>query len=268
MGSHPFWLKATEWAWYFAPKVLMAMVMLVVGWWVIRRITRMFGAFLLQRQVDDSLRPFFTSLVDTGFKVSLIFMVANTFGIETTSFIAVFSAVAFSIGLALQGSLGNFASGVLVLLFRPYQVGDFLQVAGKTGRVKEIQIFSTILVTPHGRKIIIPNSKMTEGPIENIGPDQAVQAEVTLMISPNTSMTWLRVTVADLVKNCPLALPDQPPVIQVSGVNREDMKIQVAMWTRGVNHDDAVGFLYEGLKEAFEKAGIALAKERRKEKMP
>lgn len=257
--------KIIAWAWVFVPKVLAAMVLLVVGLWLIRRLTGAFNRFLKGRRVDESLRPFFSSLCDTGLKVILIFMIANTFGIETTSFIAVFSAIAFSVGLALQGSLGNFASGVLILLFRPYKVGDLLEVAGKTGRVTEIQIFSTVLMTPQGKKIVIPNAKMTEGPIENIAEGEPVQVEIALLFSAKTSLEWLRATVSEVGSRYPHALPDHAPSVQVSGLNREDMKAQVALWTLGEHYDDATAFLYEELKAAFETAGIELAKERRKE---
>jgi len=141
-----------DFAWRFGPKFLAALLIFFIGLWIIRRLTRGFDAFLRRRKVDESLRPFFTSLSDTGLKVILIFMVANTVGIETTSFIAVFSAVAFSVGLALQGSLGNFASGVLILLFKPYRVGDLITVDGRTGVVAEIQIFNTVLKNDHGKK--------------------------------------------------------------------------------------------------------------------
>jgi small conductance mechanosensitive channel len=257
--------KIIAWAWVFVPKVLTATLLLLVGLWLIKRLTRGFNIFLSNRRVDDSLRPFFSSLCDTGLKVVLIFMIANTFGIETTSFIAIFSAVAFSVGLALQGSLGNFASGVLVLLFRPYKVGDLLDVAGKTGRVTEIQIFSTVLMTQQGKKIVIPNSKMTEGPIENIAEGEPVQVEIALLLSPKTSLDWLRATVQEVGSRYPHALPDRAPSVQVSGINRDDMKAQVAFWTMGEHYDEAMAFLYEELKGAFERAGIELAKERRKE---
>ena len=175
-------------AWAYGPKTIAAIVLLFVGLWVIRRLSRGFEHFLQARRVDEGLRPFFTSLVDTGMKIALILMVASTIGIATTSFIAIFSAIAFSVGLALQGSLGNFASGVLILLFRPFKVGDQLTVAGKAGKVVEIQIFSTILKTPSGKKIIIPNGKMTDGPIENIVEHSEVLAEVTLLLQPGTSL--------------------------------------------------------------------------------
>ena len=139
----------TDFAWIYGPKVLTAVVMLVAGLWIIRRLSRAFAAFLQMRNVDESLRPFFASLVDVAMKVALLLVVAGSVGLETTSFIAVFSAVAFSVGLALQGSLGNFASGVLILLFKPYKISDLLTVNGLTGQVTEIQIFSTVLKTSH-----------------------------------------------------------------------------------------------------------------------
>jgi len=142
-------------AWQYGPKVLSALAILVIGFWVIRKFSQGFNAFMRARKIDDSLRPFFGTLIDTAMKVVLLLVVASTVGIGTTSFIAIFSAIAFAVGLALQGSLGNFASGVLILLFRPYKVGDHLWVADKTGRVTEIQIFNTVLTTPQGKKIII-----------------------------------------------------------------------------------------------------------------
>ena len=111
-----------EFCLHYGPKVLAAAAIFFIGMWVIRRIARGFEFFLKAREVDGSLRPFFTTLIDTVLKVALVLIVASTIGIETTSFIAIFSAIAFSIGLALQGSLGNFASGVLILLFKPFKV--------------------------------------------------------------------------------------------------------------------------------------------------
>lgn len=260
MDTLHFWEKLIDWAWYFVPKVLMALLTLGVGFWVIRRVTRIFSTFLLRREVDDSLRPFFTSLCDTTLKVLLILMVANTFGIHTTSFIAVFSAMAFSIGLALQGSLANFASGVLVLLFRPYKVGDLLDVAGKRGYVSAIQVFTTMLITEHGKKVIIPNSKMIDGPIVNVEPNQPVLAEVILTLEPTTSLDWLRNEVQELANRSPIALKDRQPSIQVASITREDMKVQIAIWTLGQHHDETINYLYENLKKTFEAASIALAK--------
>lgn len=257
--------RIIDMCWFYGPKVVSAIMLIIIGLWVIKRLTRGFDIFLGTKKVDPSLRPFFASLVDTGLKAVLILMVASTIGIETTSFIAIFSAVAFSIGLALQGSLGNFASGVLILLFRPFRINDLLSIGDKTGRVTEIQVFSTILTTSTGKKIIIPNGKVLEGPIENIADGADVQAEIVLLLSTKTALDWLRATVDEVAGRCPYNSGHGPASVQISGMNREDMKVQIAVWIKGEHYDETVNFLYEELKKAFEVAGIEMAKERRKE---
>lgn len=257
--------RIIDFAWVYGPKALIAIAFFIIGWWVIRRLTQGFDHFLKARHVDPGLRPFFTSLSDTGLKVILIFMVANTIGIETTSFIAIFSAIAFSVGLALQGSLGNFASGVLILLFKPFKVGDTLTVVGLTGKVSEIQIFSTILRTSAGKKIIIPNAKMTQEPIQNIEEGGEVQTELNLLVSNNTSLETLRKIVSDVAKRNSNVTSDREPEVKIKGMSRDDMKVEVCLWTHGEHYDDTSAFLYEELKKAFTEAGIELAKERRRE---
>lgn len=245
----------------------MAIATFVIGWWLIRRLTRGFDSFLRARKVDAGLRPFFTSLTDTAMKVILVFVVANTIGIETTSFIAIFSAIAFSVGLALQGSLGNFASGVLILLFKPFRVGDYLTVDGHTGTVTEIQIFSTVLATKAGKKIIIPNGKITEGAIENIGDGTEVQVEITLLMDIETPLDQLRNTVKEVAEKCPWAIPDREPEVQVLGISRDDIKVEISILTLGQHYEKTMFFMYEELLHSFDADDISLAKERRRESL-
>lgn len=259
--------RFAEFAWQYGPKVLLGILMLIIGMWVAKRLTRGFDRFLQSRKIDNSLRPFFISLTDVGLKVMVLLVVASMVGLQTTSFIAIFSALAFSVGLALQGSLGNFASGVLILLFRPYKVGDLLTVVGLTGQVIEIQIFSTILCTPQGKRIIIPNGKMTDGPVENLGLDSPVQAQVTLLVDPETSLASLREIAAAVAARCPHALPDRPATVQISGITRDDLKVDLACWTTGQRYNDTLDFLHEELKTALDAGGIKLAKERRRQAM-
>lgn len=254
-----------EFTWTYGPKFLAALALFLGGLWVIKRLTRGFDIFLRRRKVDESLRPFFTSMSDTGMKVILIFMVANTVGIETTSFIAIFSAVAFSVGLALQGSLGNFASGVLVLLFKPYKVGDLLTVDGRTGHVAEIQIFNTVLTNDHGKKIIIPNGKMTEGPIENIEMGIPVQVEVAILLDSDNSLEAVRAAANAAAERCPWRLPDRETEVVITGLSRDDMKTEISWWTMGEYYIQTTDFMHETLKEEFAGRGVKIAKERRKE---
>lgn len=254
-----------EFTWAYGPKFLAALVLFFGGLWVIRKLTRGFDAFLRRRKVDESLRPFFTSMSDTGMKVILIFMVANTVGIATTSFIAIFSAIAFSVGLALQGSLGNFASGVLILLFKPYRVGDLLTVDGRTGKVTEIQIFNTVLTNDHGKKIIIPNGKITEGPIENIEMGVPVQVEVAILVDGDSDMTAVRAAADAAAVRCPWRLADRETDVVITGLSRDDMKTEISWWTMGEHYIKTHDFMHEALKEEFAGQGVKIAKERRKE---
>jgi small conductance mechanosensitive channel len=249
----------------YGPKALTALVLLFGGLWVIRRFTRGFDGFLKARKVDESLRPFFASLTDVGMKVILLLVVASTIGLETTSFIAVFSAIAFSVGLALQGSLGNFASGVLILLFRPYKVGDYIMVGDKTGQVREIQIFNTVLVTPQGKRIIIPNGSVTVGPIENVTEKGEVRSDVAVDVRDNSSINLLRSVAEDVVRRCPYGLPEKTPFVRVAGFPRDAMTVEVGCWTTGQHYDETAYYLYEELKKGFDAVGIEMAKEDLKE---
>lgn len=217
--------------------------------------------------MDESLRPFFTTLIDTALKIALLLMVASTVGIETTSFIAIFSAIAFAVGLALQGSLGNFASGVLILLFRPFKVGDWLTVAECSGKVVEIQIFNTVLVTETGKRIIIPNSKITEGPIQNIPEGIELQAEISLLLHSQTSLDKLHDATRQAAARIPSALPHKDIEVKVRGISRDDMKVELAVWTLGQDYEETTNRFYEELRTSFALHGIELAKERRREEV-
>jgi small conductance mechanosensitive channel len=257
--------KIIDFTWKYGPTVVISLLLLLGGWWLINRFVKGFDSFLKKRQVDPTLRPFFITMTDLALKAVLVLMVAGNIGLQTTSFIAAFTAIAFSVGLALQGSLGNFASGVLILLFRPYKVGDLINAAGKTGWVREIQIFNTILMTNSGKKIIVPNGKMTEGPIENIAEAANVQVELHLLVDSETPLPLLRSVTDAVVAKCPWATTGRPATVLINGITRDDMKVEIACWTLGEHYENTQDYLYEALKNAFETAGIRLAKERRRE---
>jgi small conductance mechanosensitive channel len=252
---------AIDFAWNYGPNLVIAVLLLFGGLWVIKRVSAGFDHFLRAQKIDDSLRPFFSSLVDVAMKVVLLLVVAGRMGIETTSFIAVFSAIAFAVGLALQGSLGNFASGVLILLFRPYKVGDYITVEDKTGKVSEIQIFNTILQTPQCKKIIIPNGKITEGAIENITAEGEVRNDIILHVLDTTSINLMRAVAEDVVQRCPFAVPGKPAFVQISGFPKDAMRVEVGCWTTGQHYLDTFYYLHEELKKAFDAVGIEMAKD-------
>jgi small conductance mechanosensitive channel len=257
--------KAFDFALSFGPKFVLAVVFLFGGLWAIRKFSEFFKTFLEARKVDDSLRPFFATMVEVGMKVALMLVVAGQLGFETTSFIAVVSALAFAIGLALQGSLGNFASGVLVLLFRPYKVGDIIKVEDMTGRVSEIQIFNTILVTPEERRIIIPNGKITENAIENISSEAPIRCDATFHLKEATSIALVRATCDEVMRRIPNTIGERAANVRVTGYPMEAVRVVIGFWTIGKHYNDVQNDMFEQIKIAFDQVGIELSMEDRAE---
>jgi small conductance mechanosensitive channel len=256
--------KALDWLWNYGPNIAISIALLFGGLWVIRRVSATLDGIMTARKVDDSLRPFFVSVADAGMKVMLLLVVAGRMGIETTSFIAIISALAFAIGLALQGSLGNFASGVLILLFRPYKVGDLVTIGGMTGDVREIQIFNTILETGSGKKIIIPNGIITSGAIENIAQHGNIRADIKIVFVDDTSISMVRAVSSEVIRRNEYILPEKEPFCAIIGFPGGGVEMNIGAWTTGENHDKVLEYMHEELKKAFDATGIKFAKDDKK----
>ena len=193
----------------YAPKIIGAVFTLLIGFWITARIVSLLDKALKSRKVDSTIHPFLKSLVSVGLKVMVLLAVASMFGIETTSFVAIFGALAFAIGMALQGSLGHFASGVLILVFKPYKVGDLVEIGGgRTGHVKEIQIFNTVLVTLDNKNVIVPNGVVTSNVITNISGQGTIGVELTFGIGYGDSIDKAREIILRVGKECPWILDD------------------------------------------------------------
>ncbi len=160
----------------YAIKIVAAILILIIGFWLINRITRLVNSFFDKRRVDANVNSFFKTLVGTTLKIVLIIIILNFIGIQTTSIVALIGAAGLAIGLALQGTLTNLAGGVMLLMFRPFKVGDIIEAQGKKGKVRDIQIFNTILVSENNKTIIIPNSILSNGIIENSGKNPPADA--------------------------------------------------------------------------------------------
>ncbi len=256
MDTQEYLGQIWELVWLYVPKVIAAAILLVGGLWVIRRISAVFRHFLQKRKIDQSLRSFFVSTADVGMKVLLLLIVANNIGLKTTSFLALFSALALSVGLALQGSLGNFASGVMVLLFKPFRVGDWLEVDGRRGYVSEIQIFNTVITAADGRRVIIPNTRMTQGIIENISEKGKIRVEATVQVSNKVDFSELQQAAGVAVQNCPHLTPGEPVFVEPLAFPGEGVRAQVGCWTTGQNYWSTFYRLRRELKKALDAAGI------------
>lgn len=241
----------------FAPKLAGAILVLLVGIWISNWIVAILKRRMEKTKVDESLRPFLLSLVGVLLKVMVVFSAAGIVGIQTTSFVAVLGAAGLAVGLALQGSLSNFASGVLVLLFRPYRVGDLISAQGFNGVVKEIQIFTTVLMTPDNRTIIIPNSAITSGPIENLSSAGTRVLETLVPIDPTEDMAKARRIFEEVAKQSPGYLAELPITAPVVDLSPTATTLAFRYSVIPDLYLDAQAYAKEAVRKRFQAEGIS-----------
>ena len=244
----------------YAPKVIAALLTWLVGTFVINWLTRLLSALMSKRGVDNSVRPFLVSIVEVGLKVMLLLTVAGMFGVQTTSFIAIFGALAFAIGSALSGSLGHFASGILVLIFKPYKVGDLVTIAGQTGTVIEIQVFNTVLLTLDNKKIIVPNGAVTSGVITNISGQGQIRVDMLINTADDSDIDKVRSVILDVANSCPLVLKDPAAGVVVNKLPVGMIEFAVVPWCKSEHYWDVYFYMQENIKKSFDKNGISTPK--------
>ncbi len=250
--------KLTEILTAYAPKVAGAILTLIIGFWVIKRLSKVTSNLLEKKKIDETVRPFLVSITDTGLKIMLLLAVASMFGINVTSFIAIFTALAFAIGMALQGSLGHFASGVLLLLFKPYRVGDLVTINDKTGVVEAVQIFNTLLRTPDNKRIIIPNGVVTSGTITNISGQGTIRVDMSFGIGYNDDIDKARSIIKEVADKSDLILKDPPIDIFVQELADSSVNFAVRPWCKSEHFWDVYFYMHENIKKAFDQQGVSI----------
>lgn len=242
----------------YAPKLLLALATLVIGFWLIKKVVKTTTKLLSAKNVDLSLVKFLDSLLGITLKVLLLISVASMVGIATTSFVAILGAAGLAVGLALQGSLANFASGVLILLFKPYKVGDFIEGAGTKGSVDEIQIFNTILKTPDNKTIIIPNSQITSGSITNYSAEETRRVDMTFGIGYSDDIDKAKSVLNKLLQEDSRVLKDPEPMIVVSELGDSSVNFSVRPWTKKEDYWGLYFDMQEKVKKAFDAENISI----------
>jgi small conductance mechanosensitive channel len=241
---------------HYAPKILLAVVTLIIGLKIITWISGMLQNVLRNRQVDESIIPFFGSIISVLLKVVLLITVAGMFGIETTSFVALIGGAGLAVGLALQGSLGHFASGVLILIFKPYKVGDLVSVAGFTGEVEEIQVFTSVLKTLDNKRIIIPNGSITSGPITNISGQGEIRVDMQFNVSASESIDKVRKVANEVANSCPLVLKNKATDVLVNCLETGIIKFDIRPWCKSEHYWEVYYFMQENIKRQFDAQGV------------
>jgi small conductance mechanosensitive channel len=240
----------------YAPKILLALLTLIIGLKVINWVSDLLKKVLRNRHVDESIVPFLSSIVGVLLKVILLVSVAGMFGIETTSFVALIGGAGLAVGLALQGSLAHFASGVLILIFKPYKVGDLISAAGFTGEVEEIQVFTTILKTLDNKRIIIPNGSITAGAITNISGQGEIRVDMQYNVSSKENIDKVKKIVKEVSNSCPLILKNKETDVLVNSLETGITKFDVRPWCKSEHYWDVYYFMQENIKRQFDAQGV------------
>ncbi len=247
-----------EMALTFGPKLVLAVIVLLAGLWVIKRLVKLTGIAMQKGAAEPTLARFLGSLVSIGLKALLLISVASMIGIETTSFIAIIGAAGLAIGLALQGSLANFAGGVLILMFRPFKVGDFIDAQGITGTVKEIQIFSTIISTGDNKTIIVPNGALSNGIITNFSKAATRRVDFVFGIGYDDDIAKAKAVLERLVAEDTRIHADPAHLIVVSELADSSVNFTVRVWVNSADYSGVFFDMTENVKLAFDAENISI----------
>ncbi len=239
----------------YAPRILSALLVFAGGLWLINYSTRVFEKTMKRKGFDVSLQPFLSSLASGSLKIILLISVAGMLGIQTTSFVAVIGAAGLAVGLALQGSLSNFAGGVLTLVFKPYKVGDLIEAQGQFGEVKEIQIFNTILLTTDKRTIILPNGAVSNGTVVNYSKQGNIRLDIAIHLAPETNIDEARKVFLALCNESTLVLKEPQAslaVVKILG----GIHVSLRPYVDPKNYWEAQAHINEQINNAMIRSGI------------
>lgn len=242
----------------YLPKVVMALLTLIIGWWVIQRLSGVARSLFAKGGLELSLAKFLSSIVSIGLKIMLLFSVANIFGYNTTSFVTIFSALMIGVGMALNGSLGHLVSGVMIMIFKPFKVGDLVDLNGHTGTVESINAFNTTLKTLDNKHIIVSNSNVTNNTITNITGQGTVGVELTFGIAYNASIDKARDIILRIGKSCPWILDDPEQKVVVASLGDSSVNLASRPFCKSADYWNVFFYMQENVKKAFDAEGIGI----------
>lgn len=240
----------------YAPKVVLAIVTLIVGMWLINRFVGVLDNKLGKK--DPTLNKFLCGLIGAILKILLLISVASMVGIATTSFIAIIGAAGLAVGLALQGSLANFAGGVLILIFKPFKVGDVIDAQGYLGSVREISILYTIVDTFDNRRIVIPNGQLANASLTNLSAYETRRCDMSFGIGYGDDIDKAKAVCKRLIEEDERALKDPEPLIVVGALGESSVDLTVRAWTKSADLWPFYWDMHEKVKKAFDAEGISI----------
>ena len=243
----------------YGPKLVGALITLIVGMWVISVLRGVISRRMEKREVDASLRGFLNSMIGIALKLMLWIAVIGMMGVEMTSFIAILGAAGLAVGMALSGTLQNFAGGVMILIFKPFKIGDFIDAQGHAGVVNEIQIFNTILKTPDNKTIIIPNAGLSSGSMTNFSVEPKRRVDFTFGIAYGDDVDKAKEVLMALIKADERIIDDPAePFIAVSELADSSVNLVVRVWAEAANYWGIYFDLTEKVYKTFDKEGLSI----------
>ena len=240
----------------YGPKLIAAIAIWVIGVWVISLLVSGLSKVMEKAKVDSSLKPFLCSMISIVLKVMLGITVLGMLSIEMTSFVALLAAVGLAVGMALSGTLQNFAGGVMILLFKPFKVGDFIDAQGYMGTVKEIQIFNSILKTPDNKTIIIPNGGLSTGSMVNFSTEEERRVDWTIGVAYGDDLDQARTVLKQLCDNEQRILKDPEVVIVVAALADSSVNFSVRAWVKAPDYWAVFWAMNENVYKTFAKEGL------------
>jgi small conductance mechanosensitive channel len=242
----------------YLPKLALALVTLFAGLWLIKMFVKFLGRLMTARKIDESLKPFLSTLVKIILTVLLMISVMDMIGIEMTSFIALLGAVGIAIGMALSGSLQHFAGGVLLMIYKPFKRGDFIEAQDQKGTVREVGIFNTIINTVDNKTVFIPNGPLSTGTIVNYTTEDTRRVDLVFGISYKDDIDKAKKILETIMNNDQRILKEPAPVIGVAELAASSVNIALRVWTANADYFDIEFYLKETVKKEFDKQNITI----------
>lgn len=242
----------------FGSKIFVAILVFIIGSWIIKRIMNLFDLAMSKKKVEITLHQFLISIVSIALKAILIIIVASMIGVETASLIAVLGAAGLAVGLALQGSLANFAGGILILFFKPFKAGDVIDAQGYVGTVQEIQIFNTIILTLDNQRVIIPNGLLSNGCVKNVFVEKTRRVDMTFGISYDDDVKKAKAVLQKVMDADERVLKDPTVDIFVSAHADSSVNFLVRPWVKSEDYWPVYFATHEAVKIAFDEEGITI----------
>jgi len=239
-------------------KILFAIILLFVGFWIIKKALGGLKKVMLSSKLDDTLIPFLSSLFSITLKALLLITVISYLGVPMTSFVALLGAAGLAIGMALSGTLQNFAGGVILLILKPFKVGDFIEAQGYMGVVNEIQIFNTILTTPDNKRVIIPNGGLSTGAMVNYSSEKTRRVDIVFGIGYSDDIDKAKEVITSVFKKHKAVLSSPEPFIGVVELADSSVNLVTRIWTNAADYWDVYFYMQEFVKKEFDKQGISI----------